>query len=111
MHRTLTKNSFGEMQTPHQTVPVQDLRNARFVERIAHGRPKFPFSRPVLCGRTDADAAPIDSDRESSSVTYFGSAQQISEGFAIALRAMGVGADIVPADPAPPDTSSNPEDI
>jgi hypothetical protein len=48
-----------------------------------------PLSRPVLCGRTDADAAPIDSDRESSSVTYFGSAQQISEGFAIALRAMG----------------------
>jgi hypothetical protein len=28
------------MQTPLQTIPVQDLRNARFVERIAHGRPK-----------------------------------------------------------------------
>jgi hypothetical protein len=30
------------MQTPHQTVFVQDLRNARFAERIAHGPPKPP---------------------------------------------------------------------
>ncbi len=65
-------------------------------------------SRRVPCGRTDA--APIDSVRENSSVIYFGSAQQISEGFTIALRAMGVGTDILPADPAPPNTNSNPED-
>jgi hypothetical protein len=58
----------------------------------------------------DADVAPTDSVRENSSVTYSGSAQRISEGFAIALRAMGVGADILPVDPAPPDTSSNLED-
>ena len=58
----------------------------------------------------DADVASIDCVRESSSVTYSGSAQRISEGFAIALRAMGVGADILPVDPAPPDTSSNLED-
>src|SRR5450759_4447354 len=34
----LTRNCSGETQTPHQTVPVQALRNARFVEEIAHGR-------------------------------------------------------------------------
>ena len=61
-------------------------------------------------GQLDADVAPTDSVRESSSVTYSGSAQRISEGFAIALCAMGVGADILPVDPAPPDTSSNLED-
>jgi hypothetical protein len=110
MHRTLTKSSFGEMQTPHQTVPVQDLRNARFVERIAHGRPNTPLSRRALCGQTDTDAAPIDSVRESRSVIYFSSAQQISEGFAIALHAMGIGAELLPADPAPPNSNSNPED-
>ena len=48
-----------------------------------------PTSLSVPCGQTDADAAPIDSVREGSSIIYFGSAQQISEGFTIALRAMG----------------------
>ena len=71
---------------------------------------KLSLSPIDRCGQVDADAAPTDSVRESSSVTYSGSAQRISEGFAIALRAMGVGADILPVDPAPPDTSSNLED-
>jgi hypothetical protein len=62
---------------------------------------KSPISLRVPCGRTDADAAPTDSVGEDSSVIYFGSAQRISEGFAVALRVMG-GADILPADPAPP---------
>jgi hypothetical protein len=31
------------MQTPLQTVPVQALRNARFVERIAHGLNRTSF--------------------------------------------------------------------
>ncbi len=64
----------------------------------------------TLCGQVDAEAAPTDSVRESSTVTFSGSAEQISEGFAIALRVMGVGADILPADPVPPNTSSNLED-
>jgi hypothetical protein len=68
------------------------------------------ISPNALCGQVDADAAPADSVREDSSVVYSGSAQLISEGFAIALRAMGVGADILPADPAQPNTSSNRED-
>lgn len=72
---------------------------------------RTPSISPIArYGRLDADVAPTDSVRESSSVTYSGSAQRISEGFAIALRAMGVGADMLPVDPAPPDTSSNLED-
>src|SRR5436305_9994809 len=58
-HHTFTRKSFGEMQTPHQTVFVQDLRNARFAERIAHGPPKPP--NPAKCsGRIDAGPAPPD---------------------------------------------------
>jgi hypothetical protein len=71
---------------------------------------KHSISPIARYGQLDADVAPTDSVRESSSVTYSGSAQRISEGFAIALRAMGVGADMLPVDPAPPDTSSNLED-
>jgi hypothetical protein len=59
---------------------------------------------------SDADVVPTDSIRESSSVIYFGSTQQISEGFAIALRAMGFEAGILPSDLAQSDTTSNPED-
>ena len=67
---------------------------------------KLPLSLRTLDGRTDVDAAPIDSAVEGSSVVHFGSAQRISEGFAIALRVMGIGADIRPADSAPPNTNS-----
>ena len=67
-----------------------------------------PTSLSALCGQTDADAAPIDSVREGSSIIYFGSAQQISEGFAIALRAMGFEA--MPSNIARSGTTSNPED-
>jgi hypothetical protein len=71
-------------------------------------RPSVPPS--ALYGPIDADAAPTDSVCGSPSVTYFGSPQQISEGFAIALRAMGFEAGILPSDIAQSDTTSNPED-
>jgi hypothetical protein len=54
--------------------------------------------------------APTDCARENASVTYSGSAQQVSEGFAIALRAMGLEADILPSDIAQSDATPNPED-
>jgi type II secretory pathway component HofQ len=59
---------------------------------------------------SNADAVPTDSVRNSSSVIYFGSTQQISEGFAVALRAMGFEAGILSSDLAQSDTTSNPED-
>jgi len=70
---------------------------------------KQPISLSDLKGRNDADAASTDSVCESSSVIYFGSAQQISEGFAIALRAMGFEAGIS-SDTAQSHTTSKPED-
>jgi hypothetical protein len=71
-------------------------------------KPSIPPS--ALHGRNDADVAPTDSACGSPSVTYFGSPQQISEGFVIALRAMGFEACILPSDIAQSDTTSNPED-
>jgi hypothetical protein len=68
------------------------------------------ISPNALCGQVDADAAPADSVREDSSVVYSGSAQQVGEGFAIALRAMGFAAGIPPSDMTPSDTTSNPKD-
>jgi hypothetical protein len=67
---------------------------------------KNPISLHTLHGRTDADAAPIDSVCEGSSVIYFGDARRIGEGFAIALGVMGVEA---PADLAPPNPNPNRE--
>jgi hypothetical protein len=71
---------------------------------------KTPILPNALCGRIDADAMSADSARESSSVVFFGSPQQINEGFAIALRAMGFEAGILPSDITQSDTTSNPED-
>jgi hypothetical protein len=63
---------------------------------------------PHSCRRIGAEAAPkrldvsrpADPSRESSMIVYC--EQELREGFAVALRAMGVGADIVP--PAPNST-------
>jgi hypothetical protein len=71
---------------------------------------KSPISPSALCGRIDADAVPTDSVRESSSVIYFSGAQQIGEGFAIALRAMGFEAGVLPSGVAQYDIPSSPED-
>jgi hypothetical protein len=77
---------------------------------------KPPISQSASCGKTDAGAALIDSVRQGSSgvqgssVVYFCSAEEVSEGFAIALRAMGFDeillSDLVAQSP----TTSNPED-
>ena len=83
---------------------------------------KPPVSPSDACGKTDADAAPIDSVRqdssivqgssvvEGSSVVFFGSAEEVSEGFAIALRAMGFDEILLPDLIAQRDATSNPED-
>lgn len=71
---------------------------------------RLSISPIARCGQIDADEAPTDSVRENSSVTYSGSAQRISEGFAIALRAMGFDAGLPPSDIARSDATPNPED-
>ncbi|TYL83183.1 hypothetical protein FXB40_46590 [Bradyrhizobium rifense] len=70
---------------------------------------KLPISQRTPCGLSDADAA-ADSVVDDSSVVYFGSSQRINKGFAIALRAMGVEAGILPADPGPTKPAPNQED-
>jgi hypothetical protein len=71
---------------------------------------KPSISPSALCGPIDAEAVPADAVRDSASVVYFGSAQQIGEGFALALHAMGFEAGIMPSGTAQSDTTSNPED-
>jgi hypothetical protein len=64
--------------------------------------PDLPISQSARCGRTAADAAPVASASEGASIVYFADAEDVSEGFAIALRAMGFEEvllpDIVPSD-------------
>jgi type II secretory pathway component HofQ len=70
-----------------------------------------PIDPKALCSPGEADAAQADSVRESSSVIYFASAEEISEGFTIALRAMGFESEILlPELILQSDTLSNPED-
>jgi hypothetical protein len=48
--------------------------------------------------------------RESSVVVYCGNEQQVSEGFALALHAMGIEANILPVGIAPATNNPNRED-
>jgi hypothetical protein len=59
-------------------------------------RPTFPHHEP--CGPIGSDAAPIAQNvrRESAPAVYCGADQQVSEGFAIALRIMGLDANFLP---------------
>ena len=60
-------------------------------------------------GPIGADAAPTTADvsrsadpvPESSMIVYCGNERELREGFCIALRAMGVAADFLPADIMP----------
>jgi hypothetical protein len=65
-----------------------------------HRKPSIPtIARcDAPCEQVDADAVPAASGRENASVTYSGSADEVSEGFAIALRAMGFVAGIPSSD-------------
>ena len=77
---------------------------------------KPPISQNTPSRNTDADAAPIDSVRQGpsvvqgSSVVFFGSAEEVSEGFALALRAMGFDEILLPDLIAQGDATSNPEE-
>jgi hypothetical protein len=121
------------MQTPHQTVSVQALRNTRLVEGLRVDEPKPSISPDALYEVIGPDPAPIAVDvrrptdpgdasvgpvldlpaafpRKSSSFVYCDNEQEVREGFAIALRAMGVEANFLRAVIVPPATSSNRED-
>ena len=60
-------------------------------------RPTFPIDELGEPIGSDAAAAAENVQHESLPVVYCGSGQQVSEGFAIALRIMGVDASFLPA--------------
>ncbi len=57
-----------------------------------------------------AERLPGNPSREQPVAVYCGDVQQVSEGFAIALRAMGVVAGVLQQDVRPPNTYQNRED-
>jgi hypothetical protein len=101
------------MQSPLET-SVQRLRSTRLVEEICAWTTEKPrYLRMILMdglapiaprvrGSTDVEHKPVlpapdqarrfpaNPPREDRFVVYCGDAQRVSEGFAIALRAMGV---------------------
>jgi hypothetical protein len=77
---------------------------------VDNRRPTFLIHQP--CELTGSDAAPIalNVQRESSPVVYCGSDQQVSEGFTIALRIMGLDANFLPVGIALATNTPNTED-
>ena len=71
---------------------------------------KPPISQSTPSEKADADEASIDSVRQGASVVYFCSAEEVSEGFAIALRAMGFDEILLSDLIAQSHATSNPED-
>jgi hypothetical protein len=77
--------------------------------RMDESRPTFPHHEP--CEPVGSDAAPIAQNvqRERSLAVYCGTDRQVGEGFAIALRIMGLDANFLPWRIAP-DTNPKQED-
>jgi hypothetical protein len=61
-------------------------------------------------GREPVERLPSALQRESSRIVYCGTDQQVSEGFAIVLRIMGLDANFLPAGIALATNSPNTED-
>jgi hypothetical protein len=78
--------------------------------RVDVRTPTFPLHE--LCDPIGSDAAPIarNVQRESSLVVYCGTDQQVSEGFAIALRMMGLDGNFLPVGIALATNTLNTED-
>jgi len=73
-------------------------------------RPADLDDKLVVPTRYQVERLPADPLRESSVIVYCGNEQQVSEGFAIALRAMGVEANIFHEGIALPANNPNRED-
>jgi hypothetical protein len=73
-------------------------------------RPADPDDMPAVPVPDQVERLSADPPRESSLIVYCGSEQEVREGFAIALRAIGVEVNILVADIVPSAVSSNRED-
>jgi hypothetical protein len=78
----------GDMQTPLQTFIVQALRNTRFVEGLRMDETNLPRSASGIVEPVGPEQGKQPS--AGASVVFFGDPAQVAEGFAIALRAMGI---------------------
>ena len=107
--RTLTKKAAGKCRLPNRRFPSKICATLDLSRGLRMDDRKPPTHPTTLCSSIDADAALADSVRESSSAVYFASADEISEGFTIALRAMGFEEVLLP-DIIQSGTASNPED-
>jgi hypothetical protein len=87
-------------QTGSDSVPMMaDVRHS--------AEPEAKLSAP---GYNSTEPLPTVREHESSQMVYCGSAQQVSEGFAIALRIMGLDANFPPVGIAPATSTPNTED-
>jgi hypothetical protein len=100
------------MDEPKLSISPHDLGEGRGAGAaplaICVGRPAddgLPVATP-----DQVERLPVGLLRESSFAAYCGNERQVSEGFAIALRAMGVEADLSHEDIAPPNNNPNRED-
>jgi hypothetical protein len=73
-------------------------------------RPADPHDKLVVRTRDQAERLSADPPRESSSIVYCDNEQELREGFAIALRAMGIEANFLHADTIPRAAISNRKD-
>jgi hypothetical protein len=69
--------------------------------RVDDSRPKLP--RPQKCEPVEPATAPMAGNVQpaSSSIVYWGGEERVSEGFALALSALGFGAGFPPVTQAP----------
>src|SRR5438445_9732279 len=95
VHRTLTKKSLGNADSPSDGSRPRSAQRSILSRglRMDNRKPSIPTIGP--CEQVDADAVPIASGRENASVTYSGSAREVSAGFAVALCVMGFEAGIL----------------
>ena len=77
-------------------------------------RRSLPY--PDICEPIGSDAAPVvvpspaEPAHENPQIVFSGDEQQVREGFALALRAMGLDANFLPIDIPLPTVSPNRED-
>ena len=68
-------------------------------------RPTDPDDAPVVPAPHRAERLPADPARESSLIVYCENEEEVREGFVIALRAMGIEANLLHADTVPTTTA------
>jgi hypothetical protein len=77
---------------------------------VADVRPSTGLNDKLVVPPDQVERLAAESPRESAQVVYYGTEQQVREGFAIALRAMGIETEFLPGTLCPPAISPNREE-